>query len=248
MLGIDIELLFEIIRSTLGKKGEEIVTANMKSARAGYDHAVKECLRCAFTAVPGGKGKMLIAGNDAIGLGAVVSGCKFYSAYPMTPSTGILNFVAGKAMKHGVAVEQAEDEVAAINMALGASFGGVRSMTGSSGGGFALMTEGLSLAGMTELPVVIALAQRPAPATGLPTRTEQADLLFAIHAGHGEFPRVVFAPGSPEQGFFFLPTRPSTSPRNTRYQRLSLPTSTLRTVNGPMMVSISANSFTRTTD
>ena len=202
MLGIDIELLFDIIKGTMGKKGEEIVTANMNSARAGYDYAAKECLRCAFAAAPGGAGKMLISGNDAIGLGAVVSGCKFYSAYPMTPSTGILNFVAGKALQHGIVVEQAEDEIAAINMALGASFGGVRSMTGSSGGGFALMVEGLSLAGMTELPVVIALAQRPAPATGLPTRTEQADLLFVVHAGHGEFPRVVFAPGSPEQALY----------------------------------------------
>jgi 2-oxoglutarate/2-oxoacid ferredoxin oxidoreductase subunit alpha len=202
MLGMDIDLLFDIIKSTLQKKGEEIVAANMASARAGYDYAKKECLRCGFVAAPGGKRKMLIAGNDAIGLGAVVSGCKFYSAYPMTPSTGILNFVAGKALKYGIIVEQAEDEIAAINMALGASFGGVRAMTGSSGGGFALMVEGLSLAGMIEAPVVIALAQRPAPATGLPTRTEQADLLFAVHAGHGEFPRVIFAPGSPEQAFF----------------------------------------------
>jgi len=202
MLGIDIGLLFEIIKSTMQKKGGEVVDANLNSARAGYEHAVKECSRCGFAAEPKGAAKMLISGNDAIGLGAVVSGCKFYSAYPMTPSTGILNFVAGKALKYGIVVEQAEDEVAAINMALGASFGGVRSMTGSSGGGFALMVEGLSLAGMIEAPVVIALAQRPAPATGLPTRTEQADLLFAVHAGHGEFPRVIFAPGSPEQAFF----------------------------------------------
>jgi 2-oxoglutarate/2-oxoacid ferredoxin oxidoreductase subunit alpha len=202
MLGMRIELLFDIIKSALQKKGEEIVTANMDSARAGHDYAKKECLRCGFAAAPEGTGKMLMSGNDAIGLGAVVSGCKFYSAYPMTPSTGILNFVAGKALKHGIVVEQAEDEIAAINMTLGASFGGVRSMTGSSGGGFALMVEGLSLAGMIEAPVVIALAQRPAPATGLPTRTEQADLMFAVYAGHGEFPRVIFAPGSPEQAFF----------------------------------------------
>ena len=130
---------------------------------------------------------MLIAGNEAIGLGAVASGCKFYSGYPMTPSTGIMLYVASKAKEYGIVVEQAEDEIAAINMALGASFAGVRAMTASSGGGFALMVEGLSLAGMTETPIVIALAQRPGPATGFPTRTEQGDLLFALHTAHGEF-------------------------------------------------------------
>jgi 2-oxoglutarate ferredoxin oxidoreductase subunit alpha len=145
---------------------------------------------------------MLIGINEAVGLGALASGCKFYSAYPMTPSTGIMLYIASKAKEYGVVVEQAEDEIAAINMALGASFAGVRAMTGTSGGGFALMVEGLSLAAMTETPIVIALAQRPGPATGLPTRTEQGDLLFALHAGHGEFPRVIFAPGTPEQALF----------------------------------------------
>jgi 2-oxoglutarate ferredoxin oxidoreductase subunit alpha len=119
----------------------------------------------------------------------------------MTPSTGIMNYIASKAEKHRIIIEQAEDEICAINMALGASFGGVRAMTGTSGGGFALMNEGLSLAGITETPVVIAEVQRPGPATGLPTRTEQGDLNFVLHGGHGEFPRVVFAPGSPEQAF-----------------------------------------------
>jgi len=119
----------------------------------------------------------------------------------MTPSTGIMNYIADKEKEYGIIVEQAEDEIAAINMALGASFGGVRAMTGTSGGGFALMVEGVSLAAMTETPVVIALGQRPGPATGFPTRTEQAELLFAVHSAHGEFPRAVFAPGTPEQAF-----------------------------------------------
>jgi 2-oxoglutarate ferredoxin oxidoreductase subunit alpha len=113
-----------------------------------------------------------------------------------------MNYVAGKEEEYGIIVEQAEDEIAAINMVLGASFAGARSMTGTSGGGFALMTEGLSLAGITETPVVIALAQRPGPATGLPTRTEQGDLHFALYSGHGEFSRVIFAPGTPEQAFY----------------------------------------------
>ena len=120
----------------------------------------------------------------------------------MTPSTGIMLYMAARAKEFGIIVEQAEDEISAINMAIGASYAGVRSMTGSSGGGFALMVEGLSLAAMTETPIVIALAQRPGPATGLPTRTEQADLLFALHAGHGEFPRLIFAPGNPKQAFY----------------------------------------------
>jgi 2-oxoglutarate ferredoxin oxidoreductase subunit alpha len=145
---------------------------------------------------------MLIAGVDAIGFGAVASGCKFLSAYPMTPSTGIMNYLAGKEKEFGIVVEQAEDEIAAMNMALGASFAGVRAMTATSGGGFALMVEGLSLAAMTETPVVIGLGQRPGPATGLPTRTEQAELQFALYTAHGEFPRIILAPGTPEQAVF----------------------------------------------
>lgn len=120
----------------------------------------------------------------------------------MTPSTGIMLYAVGKAKDYGIVVEQAEDEIAAINMALGASFAGVRAMTGSSGGGFALMVEGISLAAMTETPIVIALAQRPAPATGFPTRTEQGDLQFALYTAHGEFPRVILTPGTPEQAFY----------------------------------------------
>ena len=133
---------------------------------AGHDFAAKNCMRCSFSpAVTDSplKPKMLINSVEAIGLGAIASGCTFYSAYPMTPSTGIMNYIAGKAEEFGIIVEQAEDEISAINMALGASFAGVRAMTGTAGGGFALMVEGLSLSGMTETPVVIALGQRPAP-------------------------------------------------------------------------------------
>ncbi|MDA8339429.1 MAG: 2-oxoacid:acceptor oxidoreductase subunit alpha, partial [Nitrospiraceae bacterium] len=210
MLGMELDILLEIIKDTFKKKGEDIIKANVNAAMAGHDYAVKECIKCSFD-IRGGlvgetlsppRGKMLIAGNDAIGLGAIASGCKFYSAYPMTPSTGIMLYVASKAKEYGIVIEQAEDEIAAINMALGASFAGVRAMTGSSGGGFALMVEGLSLAAMTETPIVIALAQRPGPATGLPTRTEQAELQFALYTSHGEFPRVIFAPGTPEQAFY----------------------------------------------
>lgn len=202
MLGLGTEIFLDILKEALGKKGKEVYAANVRAAHAGHEFAGRECLRCEFAASAVGPRKMLIGINEAVGLGALASGCKFYSAYPMTPSTGIMLYMASKAKEYGVIVEQAEDEIAAINMALGASFAGVRSMTGTSGGGFALMAEGLSLAAMTETPVVIALAQRPGPATGLPTRTEQGDLLFALHAGHGEFPRVIFAPGTPEQALY----------------------------------------------
>jgi 2-oxoglutarate ferredoxin oxidoreductase subunit alpha len=208
MLGMDLALLFAIIRDTFRNKGEDVIKANIDASMAGHDFALKNCPRCSFAirdnAGAGQKPKMLMAGIDAIGLGALASGCKFYCAYPMTPSTGIMNYLAGKEKEHGIIVEQAEDEISAINMALGASFAGVRAMTGTAGGGFALMVEGLSLAGMTETPVVIALGQRPAPATGLPTRTEQGDLDFALYTAHGEFPRLVFAPGTPEQAFYLV--------------------------------------------
>lgn len=200
--GINLSLDFfsDTIRSALGKKGEGVIASNLEVAREGWEFARQNDWPTAlkFSTV-NKKGLMLINGNQAIGYGALVSGCKFFSAYPMTPSTGIMIYLASKAKEHNIIVEQAEDEIAAINMALGASFGGTRSMTGTSGGGFALMAEGLSLAGMTEMPIVIAEVQRPGPATGLPTRTEQSDLLFVLHCGHGEFPRVLFTPGTPEQ-------------------------------------------------
>lgn len=202
MFGIEHQILSDIMGNTFKKGGDDVIQGNLNAAAAGHAWTSENCSRCSFSLEKPSDKKILIAGNDAIGLGAIASGLKFYSAYPMTPSTGIMNYIAGKGEEYGIIVEQAEDEIAAINMALGASFAGVRSMTGTSGGGFALMVEGLSLAGMTETPVVIALAQRPGPATGLPTRTEQGDLQFALYSAHGEFPRVIFAPGSPEQALY----------------------------------------------
>jgi 2-oxoglutarate ferredoxin oxidoreductase subunit alpha len=200
-LGIDVDAFAASIEPLLGKKGGEVVASNLRVARAGSEHVLARTdwprhLACGEEEQ---EPLLLLNGSQAIGTGAIVSGCKFYAAYPMTPATGIMIHIAARAREYNIVVEQAEDEIAAINMALGASFGGVRAMTGTSGGGFALMVEGLSLAGITEIPLVIAEMQRPGPATGLPTRTEQADLLFVLHAGHGEFPRVLFAPGTPEQ-------------------------------------------------
>lgn len=206
MLGLDIAPLLHNISEMFTRKGEQIVEANRNAARAGYEFAVRNCTRCAFQTGggPALKQRMLIGGVESIALGALASGCRFYAAYPMTPSTGIMNYLAAREREYGVVVEQAEDEISAVNMALGASFAGVRSMTGTSGGGFALMVEGLSLAGMTETPIVIGLGQRPGPATGFPTRTEQGELQFVFSAGHGEFPRVIFAPGTPRQAFYLV--------------------------------------------
>ncbi|OGR68191.1 MAG: hypothetical protein A2081_02560 [Elusimicrobia bacterium GWC2_61_19] len=183
-------------------KGGEAALRNAQAARKGYDYAAGNIKDPAFrlAAAPHDRG-CLLAGNEALALGVISAGCKFYSAYPMSPATGIMNTVADHAARYGIIVEQAEDEIAAVNMAIGASFAGVRAMTGTSGGGFALMCEGLSLAAMTETPLVIALIMRPGPATGFPTRTAQEDLLFALHAGHGEFARAVYTPGSPEECF-----------------------------------------------
>jgi 2-oxoglutarate ferredoxin oxidoreductase subunit alpha len=199
MLGLELEILDPILQGAFAGKGEEVVDANRRSARAGYEQAGKTCMNCPFTLSPKGPPLTLVDGTQAIALGALASDCRFYAGYPMTPATGIMQFLAGKQREYPLVVEQAEDEIAAINMALGASYAGVRAMTGTSGGGFALMVEGLSLAAMTETPIVIVLAQRPGPATGLPTRTEQADLNFALYTAHGEFPRLLFAPGTPKQ-------------------------------------------------
>lgn len=168
---------------------EQYVEVNKKALLQGYDLVEQR-----FQAVQGQeKELMILSGNQALGLGAIAAGLQFYSAYPMSPSTTILEYLAAKAEEGEVVVEQAEDEIAAINMAIGASFAGATAMTGTSGGGFCLMVEALGLSGIAEIPVVVVDVQRPGPATGLPTRTEQSDLKFVVSASHGEFPRMVIA-------------------------------------------------------
>lgn len=193
-LGLPIDIAKEVIRDKLNEKVTDI---NIKALELGYELTeVKYNLKVFKDE------NILIDGNEAVALGAIAAGCKFYCGYPMTPSTGVLSYIASKSEKMGIAVDQVEDEVAALNMALGASYAGVRAMTGSSGGGFSLMVEALSLAGIIETPVVVINVQRPGPATGLPTRTEQSDLRFLIHAGHGEFPRMVIALRNVEDAFY----------------------------------------------
>jgi 2-oxoglutarate ferredoxin oxidoreductase subunit alpha len=202
-LGLPLEKVTSVLTKQFRAKGSNIVSNNITAAKAGYDYAEKNIQDNTFQAqlrVP--KPELILNGNQAIALGAIAAGCKFYSAYPMSPSTSIMEFISAYAHNYNIIVEQAEDEIAAINMVIGASFAGARAMTSTSGGGFALMVEALSLAGMTEKPAVIVDAQRPGPATGFPTRTEQADLDFVLHAGHGEFGRIVFTPGTIEECFY----------------------------------------------
>lgn len=145
---------------------------------------------------------ILINGNEAVALGALAGGVGFFASYPMTPATSIMGYLSRKQADAGIVVEQVEDELSAVNMALGASYAGVRSMTATSGGGLSLMVEGLSLQGIMEIPLVVVNSQRPGPSTGIATRTEQSDLDFVLTAGHGEFPRMVISLRNPEDAFY----------------------------------------------
>ncbi|MFH1625740.1 MAG: 2-oxoacid:acceptor oxidoreductase subunit alpha [Pseudomonadota bacterium] len=202
LVGLDEELVSETMNKFFGKMDEETVEENRRVLEKAFRWTADQPL--SFQKLPRvshASDCLVMNGNEAIALGALSAGLKFYSFYPMTPATSIAVTLAGKAERMGIIVEQAEDEIAAINMAIGASFTGAPSMVGTSGGGFALMVEGVSLAAMTETPLVIVVAQRPAPATGLPTRTDQADMEFVLHAGHGEFPRAILTPGTVEECF-----------------------------------------------
>ncbi|MGM0369154.1 MAG: 2-oxoacid:acceptor oxidoreductase subunit alpha [Bacillota bacterium] len=199
LLDLELDVTQKIVTKYFEKKSAEISEINVEALEQGYQTVDNQF---SLPEVSANEGQLMISGNDAVGLGAVMAGVKFYSAYPMTPSTGIMNYIASKENELGIVVEQAEDEIAAINMAIGASYSGVRAMTGTSGGGFSLMNEGLGLAGITETPLVIAEVQRPGPATGLPTRTGQGDLSFVINASQGEFPLFVVAPKTAEDAFY----------------------------------------------
>jgi 2-oxoglutarate/2-oxoacid ferredoxin oxidoreductase subunit alpha len=210
LLQIPVEPLEKVLADRYQAKGPDVVDKNLQAAQKGHaaGSALAERLSNGRRGIKmelkkDGRvpGLQLHSGGSAVTFGAMAGGCNFLASYPMSPSTSVLAGLAAHARRFGLVVEQAEDEIAAINMALGASYAGARAMVTTSGGGFALMTEGISLAGMIETPVVIHLGQRPGPATGLPTRTEQGDLEMALHAGHGEFPRVLFAPGTLAQGF-----------------------------------------------
>lgn len=192
-------LSFNKVKEVFDEKFEkETSNSNYKAFKKGY-----ELLEQNFNIDENlTDNNLLINSNQAIALGALAGGLDFYSAYPMTPSTSIMTYLSQKQNDAKIVVEQAEDEIAAINMAIGGSYAGARSMTGTSGGGFSLMTEALGLAGVTETPLVVVDVQRPGPATGLPTRTEQSDLSFVLTASHGEMPRMVLAVRNPEDAFY----------------------------------------------
>ncbi|KMQ52721.1 2-oxoglutarate oxidoreductase, alpha subunit [Chitinispirillum alkaliphilum] len=205
ILDVSQEILYEYITTVFSKKGDDVVNGNIKAAQSGYltGSQLKQSVRLTFNTIKKNKPtqSLLLSGTEAVTFGALAGGCDSCFAYPMTPSTGVFTQMASFAERAGVAVEQVEDEIGVVNMALGAWYAGARPLVSTSGGGFALMTEGISLAGMIESPLVIHLAQRPGPATGLPTRTEQGDLNLALYAGHGVFPRIILAPGDTEQAF-----------------------------------------------
>ncbi len=201
-VGGELKMLEAIIETQFQKKGEKVVSFNKVFAKKGYDSVIenfKGLCRNVLTPIPSAKEQLVMNGNDAFSLGAVIADCKFYCAYPMTPSSSVLASLAAWQQNAQLTVRHAEDEIAVINSAIGASHGGVRAAVGTSGGGFALMVEAVSLAGITETPIVIFLSQRPGPATGMPTWTEQADLMFAVHSGHGEFPKIVLTPGDVDE-------------------------------------------------
>lgn len=201
--------LRNFIKKYFERKGEEIINKNLEAITEGFQLA-KNILESGIS-IKAKKSEelsrdigkdILFSGTEAVALGALAGGCNFISAYPMSPATGVISFMASNSKDFELIAEQAEDEISAMNMAIGSWYAGGRGMTTTSGGGFALMEEGLSLSGMTETPVVVHIGQRPSPATGLPTRTEQGDLDLALYAGHGDFARVVLSPGNLEDCFY----------------------------------------------
>ena len=194
LLGLDFDVTAEVITDTFAHKGKPVVDQNVNLARTGYDYARERFVPLGCRWDFSRKRRPFLTGNEALALGAVAAGCKFYSAYPMTPASAILHWMAAHGERCGVVVKQCEDELAVANMAIGAGFAGVRAMCGTSGGGFALMTEAIGQAGMIEAPVVIVEVQRGGPSTGIPTKTEQADLNQVFGASQGDFPRVIIAP------------------------------------------------------
>lgn len=225
LLGLPADFLLTVLREEFARKGEDVIALNLAAAQAGYDYVLENFVVRAAAALgdspAGGQGRhaqtdfafqllpqtdqprrMLISGNEVVCLAALKAGVKLVAEYPMTPTSTVLHMMAARAKDFQVIVKHTEDELAAMNMVVGASWAGVRAMTATSGGGFALMSEALGMAGMIETPAVVYEAQRGGPSTGLPTRTEQSDLQFAMHASQGEFPRLVVAPGDYREMFY----------------------------------------------
>lgn len=204
LLGGDLKILNDLIREEFSGKGKDTVRINQTAAEAGFDHMIKSFstdLKKVLEPLAGSPPKIVLNGNDAVALGAIAGGMQFAAIYPMSPISGIIQTLALHQEKYGYIYKQPEDEISAVNMAIGASFAGVRSFTATSGGGFCLMTEGYGLAAMTETPLVIIEGMRPGPATGLATWSGQGDLSFVLNAHQGDFPRIVLAAGDAQEAF-----------------------------------------------
>jgi len=204
LFDVDMSLLEQYFDERFGTKDKGLVTKNIDAAKKGYEIA-RELAKDITVKMDHNseiRKELLLTGSDAVSLGAIAGGCNMIFGYPMSPATGVLSHLSQVAEEFEIVTEQTEDEISAMNMAIGGWYAGGRAMVTTSGGGFDLMSEGLSLVGIGESPMVIHLGQRPGPATGLATRTEQADLNLALYAGHGEFPRAILAPGSIQEAFY----------------------------------------------
>ncbi len=204
LLGKELSFLTAVVKDMFAKKGEGVIQENIKIATEGYTYVKTNYASVVSHVLALGEikdAKLMINVSEAVGLGAIAGGMKFAAIYPMTPINALIPLFTDNAKKFNIVYKQPEDEIAGINMAVGASLAGARSMVATSGGGFALMVEAVSMTGIMEVPLVIDLGMRPGPATGMPTWSEQGELHMAIHAGHGEFPRIVLAPGDVEEGY-----------------------------------------------
>ncbi|HEX7230720.1 MAG TPA: 2-oxoacid:acceptor oxidoreductase subunit alpha [Candidatus Binatia bacterium] len=194
LIGVEFKILEDILTLQFKRKGQSVIDENVGVARTGYEYAVNHFKRLPFSLPNTGKPLAFFEGNQALAMGGAAAGVRFYCAYPMSPSSGVLHWMARHARQLGIMVRQVEDEIGVINMATGAAHAGCRAMCATSGGGFALMTEGLGAAAMMEIPLVCINVQRAGPATGVPTKTEQGDLWQVMGAGQGDYPRIIVAP------------------------------------------------------
>jgi len=205
LLGLPVEAFHEVIEERFGRKGQKVVDKNMEAISKGRDYILQEIQESIteFTLEPSdGKQRLYMIGNDAIALGALAAGARLMAAYPITPSSEIMEYLIKKLPEFGGTVVQTEDEIAAITMVIGMNYGGVRAFTASAGPGISLMTEAIGLAGMTETPAVIVNTMRGGPSTGLPTKQEQSDVLAMLYSTHGEIPKIVVAPSTAEECFY----------------------------------------------
>jgi 2-oxoglutarate ferredoxin oxidoreductase subunit alpha len=205
ILNLNIKVFEEVVQEIFGKKGQQVVAKNMEAIKAGYDY-LKNQLTDASEIMEleeaDGQNRLFMIGNDAIALGALAGGCRFMAAYPITPASEIMEYLIKELPPLGGAVIQTEDEIAAVTMAIGGNYGGVRTLTASSGPGLSLKMEAIGLSGITETPLVIVDTQRGGPSTGMPTKQEQSDLMAMIYGTHGEIPKIVLAPSTVQEAFY----------------------------------------------